>query len=351
MASGPSHACGFLPSMIGRRDFIALAFGSGLGATVATVAPRFADGQSRPPLPRIAYLGSTSAPTPTSPSLVFQAFVNSLHDLGYVEGQNVIVESRWANGQAERLPALAEELLHDGVDVLCPVGAVTIRVAKAKSATIPMVFALVVDPVAIGLVASWQNPGRNLTGVTTFDPDQARQQLAILKETIPDLQRVTLIIDGAIPDRANLVQVNAAAGHSLGIETLAFEIQAPAPRIDEAFAAAKAQHAGAVLVVEHPATTVYRKAIGEAAVKFGMPTMFGRDYPDAGGLMAYGTAFSKATRRIPIYVDKILKGARPGDLPIERVNEPELIVNLKIAHQIGIRIPNSITDRASQLIN
>jgi len=298
-------------------------------------------------VPRVGYLPSASVgPTPTTPNRLFEAFRKGLGDLGYIEGRDIVIEPRWAEGRVERLPELAAELVGLKVDIIATTGAVAARAAKNATTTIPVVMAVVIDPVAGGLVSNLQRPGGNVTGLTTYDPQQPRKQIEILKEVIPGLARLALLGDQDV--RAGLLRANEEQARALGLQTQSYLVGAPDPDLEGAFDAATKGAADALLVLEQPATIAHRKRIAELAAKHRLPTLFARDYVDAGGLIAYGASLAEAGQRMSAYVDKIIKGAEPDDLPIEAVTRHELIINLKTAHEIGVTIPPEVLKRADQ---
>ena len=272
--------------------------------------------------------------------------------LGYAEGRNFILEPRFARGQFDRAPALAAELVALNVDVIVAVGAIGVGAAQKATATIPIVFAAVLDPVALGYATTLERPGGNITGIISFDPQQASKQFEILKEVIPNLARVAILSDQDIPrtDGWNpLERANDTAARALGLRLQWLRAKAPAPDLDGAFAAMLNERAEALLVLEVPVNILNFKPIAELAAKHRLPTMFPGGWENQ-GLITYGTSINDAVPRIPEYVDKILKGAKPGELPISVVARPELIVNLKAARDIGISIPPGLTKRASRVI-
>jgi ABC-type uncharacterized transport system substrate-binding protein len=279
---------------------------------------------------------------------LFEAFKKGLADLGYVEGRNVVIEPRFAEGQFERFPGLLAELVHLKVDVIAVTGAVTARAAKKAVSHIPIVFSMVVDPVADGVVTSLERPGGNLTGVTSFDPQQAKKQLELLKEVIPGLKRVAILGDQGVSEA--LMKASEGQAKEAGFRTLRLRIGAPNPDLEGAFAAIRQEHADALLVLEEPVPGVYATRIAELAAKDRLPTMFAPSRVGAGGLIAYGTSQVEAIRRMAAYVDKVLKGARPGQLPVETVTQYELIVNLKTAKEIGVTISPALLKRADRVI-
>jgi putative ABC transport system substrate-binding protein len=271
-----------------------------------------------------------------------QAFRQGLHELGYVEGWDVVIETRWAEGRLDQLPALAAELVGLRVDILVGVGAVVARAAKSATTTIPVVIAVVIDPV--NLVA--ERPGGNLTVLTTFDPQEVRKKLALLQEVVPGLARVAILGDQAVRDTKG----HAEQARALGLQPQSLTIAGASPDLEAVFQAIRREHADALLVLELPATVIHRKRIAELAAQQRLPTLFSGGSSDAGGLLGYGTRVTEAARRLAAYVDRIVKGAQPADLPFEVVVRPELIVNLKTAQEIGVTIPPEVLKRADRVM-
>jgi putative tryptophan/tyrosine transport system substrate-binding protein len=302
------------------------------------------EGQRAPNVPRVGFLTTLG-----SSSSTFEAFRQGLSELGYVENQNVVIEPRFADGQYERFPELTTELIRLKVDVIALLGAVTARAVKKIVTDLPVVFAIVVDPVADNVVTSMAHPGGNITGATTFDPQQPRKQLQLLKEAIPCITRVGILGDEGISQA--LMNANEEQARALGLETQRFRVAAPNPDLEGAFAVFRVGHVDAVLVLEEPVPVIHAKRIAELAAEYRIPTMFSPVRADAGGLIAYGTSLNEGMRRMGSYIDKILKGAKPGDLPVERVTRYELIVNLNTARQIGVTFPAEVLKRADRIIN
>jgi putative ABC transport system substrate-binding protein len=293
-------------------------------------------------IPRVGFLAPQGRSLP-----LFEAFRQGLAELGYVEGRNVVIEPRFAEGQYERFPYLFAELVRLKVDVIAVTGAVTARAAKKAVTDIPIVFAVVVDPVADNVVPSLERPGGNLTGVTSFDPQQAKKQLQLLKEAIPGLKRVAILGDQGVSEA--LMKASEGQAKEVGLQTQRFRVAAPNPDLEGAFAAMKQEHADALLVLEEPILGVQAKRIAELAAKDRLPTMFPPSRVSAEGLIAYGTSQVEAIHRMAAYVDKVLKGARPGELSVETVTRYELIVNLKTAQEIGVTIPPEVLKRADRV--
>jgi ABC-type uncharacterized transport system substrate-binding protein len=326
-----------------RRGFIAAVTGSLLAAPLATEA------QPRGNLYRIGFLGAGS---PSDPSFrrFFDAFRNGLAELGYAEGQNIAIESRWAAGKYERLPSLAAELVRLRMDVIVTSAVPAIRAAKDATGTIPIIMAVVVDPVATGLVASLARPGGNITGLSGMTPELVGKQLGMLKEIVPKASRVAVLWDPANPGNPPQLRAAELAARTLGIRPQLLEARS-SREIDTAFTAMTKEGASALVVLVDVMFVDQRTRIAELAVKARLPTMFSqREHAEAGGLVAYGADLQNTFRRAAIYVDKILKGAKPAELPIEQPTKFELIINLKNATALGLTIPPSLLQRADQVI-
>ncbi|HZM45028.1 MAG TPA: ABC transporter substrate-binding protein [Burkholderiales bacterium] len=310
---------------------------------VAALLGQYGVAQERARVYRIGFLGSTES---------LEQFSKALSSLGYTIGQNVVIDSRWPrNERLDQLPALAEELVKLKVDVIVAGGGTAARAAKGITAEIPIVFTIIIDPVAEGLVTNVGRPGGNLTGVTVFDQDQAREQMALLKQAIPDLRRIAVLGDsGAALDP---FQINEEAAHAQGLQSIILKVDRGAanPDFDGAFDNAKKAGAQAVVVLSTPVTSPNRRRIAESAIRYRIPTLSPRAHADAGGLISYGTAFSRGPERAATYVDKILKGAKPGELPVETVRMHEIVINLKAARELGLSLPPAVLSRATQVID
>lgn len=273
-----------------------------------------------------------------------------LAELGFVEGRDIHYELRAANGELDRLPALCDELVAAKVDVIALIGAVTARAARAATTTIPIVFAVVVDPVEDGLAVDLLRPDGNLTGVTTFDPDQARVQMEFLRAVLPSLSRVAILSDGGVS--MCLSNANQAAARALGLVPQLLRVKAPNADFPAAFAAIAAGRAEALVVLEEPITQAARMEIAALARDAGLPTVVARGQVDAGGLIAYGTNLHEATRAMARYVERILKdGAKPADLPIVTGLKQELVINRATARRLGLTLPPELLAKADQVIN
>ncbi len=310
-------------------------------AVALSVFTTRADAQDRPK--RIGYLGPTTSASPTA-GVLRQALI----ELGYVEGRDFVIEARYAEGKRDRFPVIANEIASHNVDVITLVGAITARAAMKATTTIPIVFAVVLDPVQDNLVTNTKRPGRNVTGVTTYDPQQPLKQLRLLKTVIPGLRRVAILGDASVSEA--LLNANDKAAHALGLDVTRLRVAAPNPDIEGALAKARNDKAGALLVLEEPAVVASRQRIAALAGRDRLPTMFAPDWADAGGLLAYGTSVVDGARRMATYVDKIFKGAKPGDLPVETVTHHSLIVNLKTARELGVTIPPDILKQSNRII-
>lgn len=279
---------------------------------------------------------------------MFDAFRKGLSDLGYVEGRDIVIEARFAEGQYDRFPELLNELVGLKLDVLAVTGAVTARAARKAVTDIPVVFSMVVDPVADKVVPSMERPGGNFTGVTSFDPLQARKQFELIRQVIPGVKRVAILGDQGVSDA--LITSADQNARAIGLQTEPIRVTGPDPDFTAAFAAIKQQHADALLVLEEPVLGVHANEIAELAAKDRLPTLFAPSRVGAGGLLSYGVSQTEAVRRMTAYIDKILKGAKPGELPVETVTRYELIVNLKTAHAIGVTVPAEVLKRADRTI-
>jgi ABC-type uncharacterized transport system substrate-binding protein len=325
-----------------RRAFLA-------GAAALLAAPIAARAQSTRRLYRIGFLGAASPSEPRSQRF-FEAFRNGLAELGYVEGQNIAIESRWAAGKYERLPGLAAELVRLKMDVIVTAAVPAIRAVKEATSTIPIVMAVVVDPVATGLVASFARPGGNITGLSVMTPELVGKQLEMLREIVPKASRVAVLWNPANPGNPPQLRAAEVAARTLGMRLQLLEARNPR-EIDSAFAAMTKEGASAVVVLVDVVLIEQRTRIADLAATRRLPAVYGHvDHVGAGGLMAYAPNFRDNYRRAAAYVDKILRGANPGDLPIEQATKFELLINLKTANALGLTIPPSLLARADQVI-
>ena len=327
--------------MISRRVFIGALAGGVL------VAPR-AGGTQPAKVPRIGWLGG---PTRETAQAFVRPFLQGLQDLGWVEGRNLLIEWRFGEGQAERLPGLATELVRLGVALIVVPSTPTAVAARNATTTIPLVSVGGNDPVALGFAASLARPGGNLTGLTlSLGPEIAGKQFELLKETVPKVSRVCALWNPTTPGNPLALREAEAAARALGVELQPLEARGLGD-FDGAFAAMSAKRAGALHVLADVMFVTHRARLAELAVKNRLPAMYSqREFVDDGGLICYGAKVSDNFRRAASYVDRILKGARPADLPIERPTTFELIVNAKAAKAIGLTIPPSVLARADQVI-
>jgi ABC-type uncharacterized transport system substrate-binding protein len=298
-------------------------------------------------VPRIAYLGGAS-PSAIAPRT--EAFRQRLRELGYVEGKNIVIEFRYAEENLDRLPALAADLVRLKVDVIVTAGGTSTRVAKEATATIPIVMAQDNDPVGNGFVASLARPGGNITGLATLAPEIAGKRLELLKEIVPKLSRVAVLGTSTNPGDAQALKETEFAAREFGLLLQHFDVRKQED-IDTTFRGAGKGRADAVLVLVSVVLNSYRKQVVELAVKSRLPAIYPIvDFVEAGGLMSYGVSFIDLHRRAAVYVDKILKGTKPADLPVEQPIKFEFVFNLKAAKQIGLTIPPNVLARADRVI-
>jgi putative tryptophan/tyrosine transport system substrate-binding protein len=325
-----------------RRAFMAIIAGGLLAAPLAAQAQ---------PAGKVWRIGVLSSGSPSGSAVArVDAFKQGLRELGYVEGQNTVIESRWGAGKYESLPALAAELVRLKMDVILTAGVPAIRAAKEATSTIPIIMAVVVDPVATGLVASLARPGGNITGLSVMTPELVGKQLGMLKEIVPRASRVAVLWNPT--NLGNPPQLRAAelAARTLGMRLQPLEARSPRD-IDNAFAAMTKEAAGAIVVLVDVMFIDQRTRIADLAATRRLPAVYGQvEHVESGGLMAYAPSFLDNFRRAAVYVDKILKGAKPGDLPIEQATKFELVINLKTAKALGLTIPPSLLARADQVI-
>jgi putative ABC transport system substrate-binding protein len=328
---------------IDRRGFISVLVGNILAATLA------AEAQQRDRIPRIGYLSPGSPSDPVRLGR-FEAFRLGLRELGYVDGQNLAIEPRWAEGDYERYPALAADLVRVKSTVIVAVGGAATQAVLRATTTIPIVMSTVLDPVGSGLVTSLARPGGNVTGLSIMAPDIVGKQLQLLREVMPSVSRVAVLWNPANPGSGAQLREAEAAGRTLKMQLQALEARVP-QEIDSAFAAMTRERAGALLILADAIFTNQRQQIGELAIKRRLPSVYGvSGYAEAGGLMVYSVDPVDLERRAAIYVDKILKGAKPGELPVEQPTKFELVINLKTAKALGLTVPQPVLLRAAQVI-
>jgi len=307
-----------------------------------------AEAQQAGKIPRIGYLAASSL---SGQSARIEAFRQGLRELGYVEGKNIVIEYRSAEGKLDRLPALAAELVRLKVDIIVTGGPIPTRVAKGATSTIPIVMTQDVDPVGTGLVASLARPGGNITGLSTLAPELSGKQLELLKETIPKLSRVAVFGTSTRAGNAQALEEIELAAKAFGVKLQYLDVLGPKD-IETAFRAASKGRADAVLMmVAGGIANSLRTQIADLAVKSRLPAIYDRsEFVDDGGLMSYGVNRSDLARRAATYVDKIMKGRTPADLPVEQPMRFEFVINLNAAKQIGLTIPPNVLVRANRVI-
>jgi putative ABC transport system substrate-binding protein len=323
-----------------RREFITL-----MGGAAATW-PLAARAQQPHKVARIGFLGAASA---TGFANQLSGFRQGLADLGYIEGTTIVIEYRWAEGKIARLPELAVELVRSNVDVIVTHGTPGTRAAKQATATIPIVMASSGDAEASGIVASLARPGGNVTGLTFFNPELAAKRFELLKEILPGLTEVGLLLNPANPINKPIVPKIKLTAQSLGLEVHPFDVRDPT-EFEGAFAAMAAKGVGAVVIIDDATLIANAPAVARHALQQRLPSSGWPDYAVAGGVIGYGVTFPKLFRRAATFVDKILKGAKPADLPIERATKFETIVNLKTAKVLGLDVPTATFLRADEVI-
>jgi len=323
-----------------RRDFVV--------AAGALLAPLAAKAQQAAKVFRIGYL---SAPTRESVEGILQAFLRALHTLGWIEGRNVVIEYRWAEGHLDRLQGLAEDLVRRKVDVIVAPAASAALAARRATRAIPIVMIFPNDPVGEGLVASLRLPGGNVTGTTNIPiSDMLGKRLQILREAVPNSMRVAMVYDPTDQTSMPPQKSFEAVGRSLGVQLQYVEVRG-AEDFDAAFAAMQRQQADGILVAGGTTFLVNRSKFNELAVKHRLPTIFAvREGVEAGGLVSYGVNMTDFIGRSAAYVDKILKGTKPADLAIEQPTKFELIINMHTAKALGLKIPPSLLARADEVI-
>jgi putative tryptophan/tyrosine transport system substrate-binding protein len=322
-----------------RRTFIGTLAGGLVAAPLATEAEQSGN------TPRIGYLSPVSAGAPGH--VIFR---QSLRDLGYVEGQNIALRDGFADGDADRLPALAAEMARQNVDIIVAASPPAIRAAKNATRTIPIVMITADDPVRNGYVVSLARPGGNITGVTFLAVDLFSKQMELLKQVVPGLRRVAVLWDPTMPTTTEDLAGVRAAARALGLQLKVVEARGSGD-YDGAFAAMASERADALVTTGSPTFIQDRRHIVSLAAKRRLPAAYGlKEDAEAGGLMSYGPRQADSIRLAASYVDRILKGAKPADLPVEQPTKFELVINLKTAKALGLTIPPSLLQRADQVI-
>jgi putative ABC transport system substrate-binding protein len=326
--------------VIDRRTFLA-----GTGA-VLLAAPLTAEAQGAGKVPRIGFLYYGSP----GPSPEVEAFQQGLRELGYVDGQNIAIEYRFARGQVERLPELAAELVRLKPDVIVTPTTPAALAAKQATSAIPIVFAGVADAVGAGLIAGFARPGGNITGLASISAELGGKRLELLKQVVPKVSRVAVLYNPA--DRANVLVLKELheAAPALGLTLQPLGVRGPG-EFEGAFVAMTREHAHAIFGAAGVLTFEHRKVLVDLAAKNRLPAMWGhRQFVDAGGLMSYAVNWYDQLRRAASYVDKILKGAKPSDMPVEQPTKFELVINLKTAKALGLTISDSLLRRADEVV-
>jgi putative tryptophan/tyrosine transport system substrate-binding protein len=317
-----------------------------LALLLATV--HLAEAQQAGKIPRIGYL--LPADERNTPGLQIEALRQGLRDLGYIEGKNVLIEYRYAEGKRHRRVSLLNELFKLNVDVLVLVSIDSIRAAKQAAKT-PVVMIATVDPVALGLVDSFAHPGGNVTGLTTLIRDLSGKRLELLKEALPGISRVGVLWDAANEGATISFKEYEATAPALKIQLQSLEVRGPNPDLEGAFQAAAKGRANALVVISSGMLNGYRKQIGDLVIKNRLPSMHEQSFSvDAGGLMSYSADDGEIYRRAGVFVGKILRGAKPADLPVEQPKKFEFLINLKTAKQIGVTISPNVLARADKVI-
>jgi len=315
--------------------------------TIVLASLQIASAQQPTKIPRIGFLSAVSRSTI---SARIEAFRQGLRELGYVEGKNIVIEYRSAQGKLDRVPDLAAELVRLKVDIIVTTGPPATRAAKERTATIPIVMAFDTDPVGNGFVASLARPGGNLTGLSALFPEISGKRLELLKEIIPRLARIAVLGQSTEPANAVSLKETELAAGAFGVKLQYVDVLFPKD-IETAFRAASEARADAVLVLGGYVFNSQQMQLAELAIKNRVPAVYqGSEYVEAGGLMSYGTNIANLFRRTATYVDKILKGAKPADLPVEQPTKFEFVINLKAAKQIGLKIPPNVLARADKVI-
>ena len=309
----------------------------------------FAEAQQPPKVPRIGYISGTGSSSDQGPYV--EALRQGLRDLGYVEGKNILIEYRGAEGKTDRIPALVAELIALPVNLLIAPVLPAVLAARQANNSIPVVIVAAVDPVASKLVDNLARPGGNVTGISTLAQDLSGKRLELLAEVVPRLARVGILRDAESPNSVIVFKEYDAKARSLKIELQSLDVQGANPDLESAFLAATKAHDDAVITITNANLLMQQKRLVALALKHRLPTMFqGSTWVDAGGLMSYSTDEFSAFRRAAVYVDKILKGAKPADLPVEQSAKFEFVINLKTAKQIGLNISQSVLYRADRVI-
>jgi ABC-type uncharacterized transport system substrate-binding protein len=326
--------------MMDRRAFLA-------GSLALLAAPLAAEGQPAGKMYRIGYLGSTSRWSYQAP--LVEALRQALHSLGYAEGKNLVIDYRWAEGQYDRLPDLAAELVALKVDVIVTHGTPGSLAARQATTTIPIVMAISGDAVATGLVTSIARPGGNLTGSTFFFPELNAKRLELLKEALPRASRIAAFVNADNPSSAPALKAMESRARSLKVDLEAVQIRRPED-FAGAFSAMVKQGVDGLVLIDDPVVIAHARQLVDLTAKNRIPAIGFTEYAHAGGFMTCAVNLSESWRRAAVFVDKIFKGAKPGELPIEQATRFDLVVNLATAKALGLTIPQSLLLRADEVI-
>jgi putative tryptophan/tyrosine transport system substrate-binding protein len=328
---------------VNRRELIALS-----GAAAAWPIAAWAQQAGRKYM--IGLLSAGVGPENAGAPGFWRTFTDTLRESGWVEGKNIIFEGRYAENHLERLPVLAAELVRLNVDVIVGVGTQAPLAAKRATSTIPIVMTAAGEPVGSGVVASLARPDGNVTGMSLMAPDLAAKRLELLKELLPRLARVTVLWNASNSYPALIFKETQAAGQTLGIEVQSLDVRSP-DDLYRAFEAARRQHPDALISVEDVFTSSFRKTIADFAVAEHLPLLCGiREDVEVGGLLSYGASLTELVRRAAGYVDKILRGAKPADLPVQQPTKFELVVNLRTAKELDLEVPSTLISLADEVI-
>jgi putative tryptophan/tyrosine transport system substrate-binding protein len=332
------------------KSTIGKTFGATAGAVLVLwllFAPLITDAQQAGKVPRIGVLWGYS---PSDVSRFGEAFRQGLASLGYVEGQNIVLQERWSEGQADRLPSLAAELVRLNIDVIVAASTPAARAARQATKTIPIVLTLVTDPVGDGFAASLARPGGNVTGLSMMHPELSGTRLALLKDIVPKASRVAVLRSPSTPLYEQLLRETEVAARTLGVQLQVVVVRDPA-EFDNAFATLTRDHAQALLWLPDPMFRNHLRRILDLTAKSRLPALYWSKEPvEAGGLVSYGANIPEMYRHAAIFVDKILKGAKPADLPVEQPTTFELVINLKTAQALGLTIPPMLLFQATEVI-
>jgi ABC-type uncharacterized transport system substrate-binding protein len=308
-----------------------------------------AQAQQAKKIPRIGFLGGSGITN--NPRSNFNVFLQGLRDLGYVDGKNIVIENRNAEGKLDLIPILVDELIQLKIDVLVTTNPTAIRAAKEATKTIPVVMVSSVDPVATGIVDSLARPGGNITGLSLLARDLSGKRLELITEAVPGIKRIGVLWDANSSAAAIGLKEYEAAARTMKVPLQSLAVQGPIPDLESAVQAAAKGRADALITVRTSVLNLYSKHIADLAIKNRLPSMFEVSaYVEVGGLMSYANSDAESFKRAAFYVDKILKGAKPGDLPVEQPTKFELVINLKTAKQIGVTIPPNVLARADRVI-